>query len=252
MGNDGLLQRFIVIVARPAVMDEDRAPDMEAMRRFGELFEHLVAMKPGENPVRLSEEAHLCRLRVADYARRMIQAFDQPHLQAWLGKWDGLFGRLLTTYHVIDCASRSVHPQNHVVDGATASQVENLMLGVLLHHAIHFYTEILDANDRQEHTRQLARLILARRFERITRRDVTQLWKASRRMEWWELRAVIDSLCSLDWLAPDYDSLDTDGKPKAWHVNPAVHELFCAQANREIDRRRDAADALRGIKSRYL
>ncbi|HET8731353.1 MAG TPA: DUF3987 domain-containing protein, partial [Moraxellaceae bacterium] len=251
MGNDGLLQRFMVLVARPAVLDVDRAPDMRAMEDFGRLFDHLAGIGPSTSPVLLTEEAHRSREKVARYAKRMIDAFDHPHVQAWLGKWDGLYARLLLTYHVIDCATDGVYPTERMVDGHTADKVERLLCGTLLHHAIHFYSEIVDANDRQEHIRQLARLILAKGFERITKRDISLLWKASRRLEWWELRQIIDALCTMDWLAPDPDALDTDGKPRAWFVNPAVHSMFTAAALREQERRRAAAETLREIRQAY-
>ena len=251
MGNDGLLQRFMVLVARPAVLDVDRAPDMRAMEEFGRLFDHLAGIGPSTSSVLLSEAAHLSREKVARYAKRMIDAFDNPHVQAWLGKWDGLYARLLLVYHVIDCATDGVYPTERMVDGHTADKVERLLCGTLLHHAIHFYSEIVDANDRQEHMRQLARLILAKGFERITKRDISLLWKASRRLEWWELRQIIDSLCTMDWLAPDTEALDTDGKPRAWFVNPAVHSMFSDAARREQERRRAAAETLREIRQAY-
>ena len=148
MGNDGLLQRFMVLVARPAQLDADRAPDMQAMEEFGKLFDHLVGMQPATNPVTLTEAAHLSREKVARYAKRMIDAFDNPHIQAWLGKWDGLYARLLLLYHVIECATMGKYPTERQVDAHTADKVERLMCGVLLHHAIHFYAEIIDANER--------------------------------------------------------------------------------------------------------
>jgi hypothetical protein len=251
MGNDGLLQRFMVLVARPAVVDVDRTPDMRAMDAFSALFDHLAGLQPSETPVTLTEEAHHSREKVARYAKRMIDAFDNPHVQAWLGKWDGLYARLLLLYHCIECARYSIHPANEQVSGETADQVERLMCGVLLHHAIHFYGEIIDANERQEHIRQLARLILAKRFDRITKRDITLLWKASRRMEWWELRQVIDALCTMDWLLPDQTALDTDGKPRAWFVNAAVHSMFSEAASREQARRKAATETLRDIRQAY-
>ena len=55
----------------------------------------------------------------------------------------------------------------------------------------------------------------------------------------------------MDWLAPDRDALDTDGKPRAWFVNPAVHSMFTAAALREQERRRAAAETLREIRQAY-
>jgi hypothetical protein len=125
------------------------------------------------------------------------------------------------------------------------------MCAVLLPHAMHFYSEILDANDRQENMRQLARLILAKRIGYMTKRDIAVMWKASRRLEGWELRAIIESLSTMGWLEPDGNAIDTDGKPKAWHVNPEVHELFSRQAEREAGRRREAVEALRELRDAY-
>jgi len=251
MGNDGLLQRFMILVARPAIMDADRTPDMDAMKRFGDLFDKLERLQPSEQAVRLSEAAHQSRERVAKYAKRLIDAIDHPHIQAWLGKWDGLFARLLLLYHVIECNQASTYPTGSDVSGACAAQVERLMCGTLLHHAIHFYSEILDANDRQEHSRQLGRLILAKGYTRITKRDITLQWKASRKMEWWELRQIIDALCVMDWLVPDTEAIDTDGKPRAWFVNEDVHKIFTDAAAREKIRRRDAVEAIKEMREAY-
>lgn len=252
MGHDGLLQRFLVYCARPAIDDVDRVPDMDAMRAFGELFDHLISLQDSATAVTLEEGAQRSRAKVIGYSRRLIAAIDAPPVQAWLGKWEGLYARLLLLYHVIECAGMRVHPSTVQVTAETADQVECLMLGVLLPHAIHFYTEILDANDRQDHIRQLARMILSKRMEKLTKRDITTHWKASRRLGWWEARQIVDALCTLGWLEPDNLAVDTDGKPRAWYVNPAIHEIFVHQADRETARRRDAAEALRELRDTYM
>lgn len=251
MGNDGLLQRFMIFCARPAQLDADRVPDMDAMREFGQLFDHLVALQPSETSVVLSDKAHASRLRVAAYAKRLIDAIDHAHIQAWLGKWDGLYARLLLLYHCLECWQQDVHPAGAAVGAAAAEQVERLLCGVLLHHALHFYTEILDANDKQDGMRQLARMMLAKKLDRLTKRDITIGWKASRKLQLFEIRSIIDTLCTLGWLEPDGTVLDSDGKPRAWWVNPAVHEMFAQQAEREAKRRRDATQAMRELRHAY-
>lgn len=252
MGNDGLLQRFMVYCARPAGEDVDHLPDMDTMQGFREVFDRLLSVKPSEvHVVELDDDAHASRLRVAGYAKRLIGAIDHPHIQAWLGKWDGLYGRLLLTYHTLLCSQMGIFPANAPVTKATAEQVERLMCSVLLPHALHFYTEIIDANDRQEHVRQLARMILARKVERVTLREISQFWKTSRKLERWELRAVIEVLGTLGWLEPNPLDLDTDGKPKSWAVNPDVHEAFAEQGQAEAERRRRATETLREMRERY-
>ena len=124
------------------------------------------------------------------------------------------------------------------------------MCDVLLHHAVHFYTEVIDTHDRQDNVRQLARLIVAKRIDRLTKRDITLGWKASRKLEPWALRAVAETLCTLGWLEPEPGSIDSsDGKPKAWLVNPKVHEAFSAQGEREAERRREAHTLLREMSA---
>ncbi len=249
MGNDGLLQRFMVLVARSAGDDVDRVPDMRAMDQFRTLFDHLSSIQPSGQRIHLSEAAHVVRERVAKLAGRMIKAFDHPHIQAWLGKWTGLFGRLLVTYHVIECATSGEYPTHRDVSEHTASMVERLMCDVLLHHAIHFYTEVIDAHERQENVRSLARTILAKAFERITKRDLTLHWKTSRKLEWWDVRATLETLCNMGWLEADPEAIDAaDGKPKAWFVNPKAVERFSKQAERESERRREAAAVIREIR----
>ena len=252
MGNDGLLQRFMIVCARPAVESVDEYPDFKAMEAVEAVFNHLAAVDArADRPVLFSDAAHENRLRVTGYAHRLVAALESPHMKAWLGKWDGLFARLCITYHAIECAHAHEHPSAKPVSAATAAKVERLMCGFLLHHALHFYNEIVDANDRQDHVRQLARLVLARQFTRITKRDITLYWKASQRMEWWQVRSVIDVLCTMGWLDPDIEAMDTDGKPRAWSVNPDVHTSFQAHADAERERRRDATAALKELWATY-
>lgn len=252
MGNDGLLQRFMIVCARPSVESVDEYPDFNAMDKVEAIFGHLASIQAsGEKPVMLTEQAHENRLRVTGYAHRLVAALDSPHMKAWLGKWDGLFARLCIIYHAIECADQHIHPCSQPVPAAIAEKVERLMCGFLLHHALHFYNEIVDANDRQDHVRQLAKLILARKFARITKRDITLYWKASQRMEWWQVRSVIDVLCTMGWLEPDTGAIDMDGKPRSWHVNPAVHTGFHEHAEQERARRQDASKMLKELFTAY-
>lgn len=247
MGNDGLLQRFMILVARPAIEDPDRAPDMQAIEQYRDLFDWLVALQPGTRPVQLTEEAHACRERVARLSLRLSEALDNPSLKAWFGKWTGLYCRLLLVYHVLDCFMQSVHPCTVNVSGETAAKVERLMCGTLLHHGLHFYMEVIDAHERQEQVRQLARLILAKRYDRITKRDMMQYWKAGQKDDWFKVRGIVDSLCSMGWLEPDSMAIDTDGRPRAWLVNPEVHTMFEKHAERERRRRKNQAETLREL-----
>ena len=76
-------------------------------------------------------------------------------------------------------------------------------------------------------------------------------WKAGSKLEAWELRQITDSLVTMEWLLPDPEAIDSDGKPRAWYVNQHVHTMFNEAASREVERRKAAAETLREIRQAY-
>lgn len=245
--DDGLLQRFMVVIARSAVDEQDLKPDFGVKGRFDRLFEQLLALQPTSRPVTLDEGARYARKRVIAAAKKMMGAFDHPQMKAWLGKWSGLFARLLLTFHVIGCAEEGVYPTSRPISAATAERVERLMCEGLVHHGIHFYRDLVDAHDRHEHQVQLARLVLVWGKPAISRRDIERNWKAARSLKPMEFQEVIGALCNLQWIAPD-DSVGHDGKPNRWAVNPKVHQMFIEQAEAERLRRDAASQIYRELR----
>lgn len=238
LSNDGLLQRFMVVCPGKAIDDEDREADEPTINAFEELFETLLALQPAEcGAVTLSDEAHESRLRVRKLADGMMAAFESPHIKAWLGKWTGLFARLLLLYHCIECAEKGLHPMDRQASGENAHRVERFMCDYLLHHTVHFYRDIMDANDTMEYSRQIGRLILSDGFQEITRRDLMRRWKAFRKLEPWEVQKTIESLVHSGWLIPDESDVSPDGRPRRWFVNEAVHRKFSKLGDEERARR---------------
>lgn len=253
MGHDGLLQRFLPVIAcSTSSVGVDRVPDMLAIERYRELFEHLAAVVPSQEPVRLKEDAQIVRERVDLLAQKMGQAVGHEGLEAWLGKWSGIFARLLLTFHAIECAQLRVHPSTRQVSGETAEMVERLLCRTLLRHAINFYSEIVDVNDRHQRGKELARLILAKQWDVVHKRELQRSWKAASKMQPWELHEVIGRLCDMDWLQPDREGdPGADGKPRRWFVNPAVHGIFAAHADAERKRRADVVETIRELKTAH-
>jgi len=249
--NDGLLQRFIVVCPPKAKNDQDREQHRPTLDAFQELFSRLIRLAPDDNSVvQLSEEAHECRDRIRAKADSMMDAFDSPHIKAWLGKWTGLYARLLLLYHVMESVERGIHPTERHVTGETANKVERFMCEYLLHHAIHFYHEIMEVSDRTEHMRQIARIILSRGISRVSKRDLMRYWKAFRKIDVYEVRIAMDSLQSAGWITADMNDIDVDGKPKSWNVNPRTHEIFKDHAENERKRKAQARDILASIMTK--
>ena len=253
MGHDGLLQRFLPIIACSTnSRGIDREPDMSAIDRYRELFDQLAAIIPSKKPVQLEEEAHIVRERVDLHAEKIGRAVGHEGLEAWLGKWSGIFARLLLTFHAIECAQLRVYPSSQKVTGKTAAMVERLLCGTLLRHAINFYGEIVDVHDRHQRVRELARLVLAKGWDVVQKRELQRSWKAATKMQAWELHDVINRLCDMDWLQPDReDEPGADGKPRKWFVNSAIHEIFAAHANAERKRRAEVVETLRELKAAH-
>lgn len=253
MGHDGLLQRFLPVIACATnSRGIDRKPDMSAIEHYRELFEHLAAIIPSKEPVLLEEDAHVVRERVDMLAEKMGRAVAHEGLEAWLGKWSGVFARLLLTFHAIECSQLRVHPSTRKVAGETAERVERLLCGTLFRHAINFYGEIVDVNDRHQRGKELARLILAKRWDVVHKRELQRSWKAASKMQPWELHEVVNRLCDMDWLQPDREGEPgADGKPRRWFVNPAVHKIFAAHADAERQRRADVVQTLRELKAAH-
>lgn len=253
MGHDGLLQRFLPVIACSAdSIGVDRVPDMLAIERYRELLEQLAGVLPTKEPVQLEEEAQIVRERVDLLAQKMARAVGHDGLEAWLGKWSGMFARLLLTFHAIECAQSRVHPSTRRVSGVAAEMVERLLCRTMLRHGIKFYGEIIDVNERHQRGKELARLILAKQWDVVHKRELQRNWKATSKMQPWELHEVIGRLCDMDWLQPDREAEPgADGKPRRWFVNPAVHEIFASHAKVERQRRADVVETLRELKAAH-
>lgn len=238
MGEDGLMQRFMIIMGRNAGAEQDRPEDEVAKRAYSELIDHLHAIQPGHEPVKLSEDAHLVRERLYDYAREMGEYRAMPNgLKSHLGKWAGLFARLLLTYHVIDCAGRRVHPSTQTVSGKTAEQVELLMRRYLLPHAMAYYTDVLGEESHLEHVRWIAGFILTKGCDRLENRDVVQGYKQWRGVDEWMRVRVMATLEELGWIQPAAPAASGRKMPTVWAVNPEAHQAFLGHAENERQKR---------------
>ena len=249
MGEDGLMQRFMIIMGRNAGAEQDRPENEDAKRAYNNLIDHLYSIKPGDNPVLLSEDAHIVRERVFDYAKEMTEYEAIPNgLKSHIGKWPGLFSRLCLTFHVIDCASRGRHPNAETISKATAERVENLMRGYLLPHAMSYYTDVLGQESHLEHVRWLAGHILSKQVQRIENREIVQAYKAWRGLAEWVRVRVLATLQELGWVAPA-PGQQAFGKrqPTIWDVNPAAHEHYLKLAEQERDKRERLKERMREL-----
>ena len=244
LGEDGLLQRFMVVVARPCVKGKDRTANVETIRAYTSLLEQISQIQAGTPPVCMAEGAHVHREAVEDLEMRLIHAFQSPHIRAWVGKWSGLFSRLALTWHVAECAYNGVHPGNEAVSEDTGRRVRSFMVDFLLPHAIHFYTDVIDSHEHQSHAKEIAGVILSQGWQGFSKRDLQKTWHRFRTLERRDVYEAMDTLDVSGWIEPDRSDLDRVGQPKYWEVNPRVHEMYSRHAEREKERREEARQVI--------
>ena len=247
MGEDGLMQRFMVVIGRNTGAEIDRPENEQARHAYSDLIDGLYRIGPSDTPVMLSEAAHIVRERVTALANDLTNYPALPGgLRSHLGKWSGLFARLLLTFHVIECNAKSVYPTTIPVQESTALQVENLMCNFLLRHALAFYNDVMSEGGDLEHQRWIAGHILANNLQRITGRELSQCYRAWRGMDDWRRQRIMQGLEDAGWIAPDDAQPNRARKlPTAWRVHPNACALFAERAVHEAKRRGEVAELLR-------
>jgi hypothetical protein len=249
--NDGLLQRFILIVPGPCDAGSDRAPDSAAAKRYRAAIAAATTLHPpvvaGERapPVVIHADGHAHRERIDRLAEAVAAMPDaSPRRRSTLGKWPGLFARLLLTFHVIelaDHAARGLSQMSPLVASAeNARRVAALMEHILLPHMLRA-ERVLGDTAGQTHAAWIAGHILAnpdvRAAGRITARDVVRAYGALRPPE--ARPALLDAMSALEtfgWLAAD-PPRGGSPHPTSWRVNPNVFSRFAERAAAERERR---------------
>ena len=158
LGDDGLLQRFLMMPMEPPKIGIDRPPRLTAITEYTCLIENLIGYDPlNPNPIVLSEGAHSYREQIDE----LVSAFESfPGLsepfQAYAGKFGGTFARLLLTMHVIEnCPGWGFNEgleereRLKVVGVETARRTFDLMTKFLIPHAIRQY-ERLDSKRKSQ------------------------------------------------------------------------------------------------------
>jgi len=246
--HDGMLQRFTLVQAGEASTGVDRSPDMDARQKYYDLMHHLAdTTVVNEAVVTLSEAAHKAREALDEKLHKITRSHPNKFLTAALGKWNGLYARLLLTFHCIETSANKDYPTLREVSGETARRVADLMWRTLLPHAVKFYQGLDPVEDT---ARELAALILAHGWERFTvKRDLNRNWRASRKLKPWELEETLDRLEAFGWLFPDPGKLNEKGKPVAYLVNPGVHIRFTDYAVKERERRKEITEVMQELKA---
>jgi hypothetical protein len=252
--DDGLLQRILPIVLRPATLGRDE-PRPAAAGVYSGLVERLHRLRPpswmggGSVTFTPAAQAIRCELEARHLSLQSVETVNRK-LAAHIGKYDGLFARLCLVWHCIEHAMRAPD-QSEVattIGADTAQRVADFLHGFLLRHAFAFHAGTLGLSSDHDALTALAGFILARSLDRVTNRDVHRSGpNGLRGMTEREVRPLLEQMATLGWLGMVPGPRPAD--PPHWVVNPIVHRRFADRAERERKRRRNARatlDAMRG------
>jgi uncharacterized protein DUF3987/primase-like protein len=248
--DDGLLQRLIPIVLRPAVVGRDEKPS-EVLLDYNKLISNLHQLTP---PMTEGLLITVAPLKFDDGALAVREELERRHLElqqceiinrklgSHIGKYNGIFARLCVVWHCIEHAGGDLPV---TITEATARRVARFLHGFLLPHALAFYAGVLGLSDDHDRLASVAGYILAHKLERITNRDVQRGDRTMRGLERREIEAVFDQLDALAWVnriqGPQPSS------PPHWIVNPAVHAKFAQRAGAEKERRERERKIIAGM-----
>ena len=176
LGADGMLQRFQIIVSGPKGKGQKRPPNSEALRQWNRIQENLAGMQSHGVVCRLSPEAAEFMEAKEEWITDAMQAGLAPALVASLGKWPGLFGRLMIVSHCIECAALGMQSPDRVVPLRIAEQAWKWLRWVLWPHAVHFYSGLADQGEEYKSVRAFAEYVLARDITTVRPYRLAQSW----------------------------------------------------------------------------
>lgn len=228
LGPDGMLQRFMLITNRPKTRPPKSEPKYELTRAWNRLCDNLARMEPRGNAVRLSHDATDFMEDCSAWIDKVTQAGMAPGLDAAVGKWEGLMGRLAITSHCIEDAAQGLDCPSPEVSLATMQQVWRWMKGLLWPHLLHYYGGSADVTPMDKSVRLFADFVLARDIAKIKPHELASKWTHYRR----EIRTIQqrrefwDAVCMTGW-ARGSGQLGRSGSIyDRYVINPDAHTEF--------------------------
>jgi hypothetical protein len=285
--DDGLLQRFLVVLMNSAEMP-DRHTRVSAASAD---YEQLIRSINTASVERFVFEDDACE--VLDGVLRYLHELEKVDgfpvsLLAAIGKLKGYFGRLclvlqVTKFHdpteqheggdlsvfAPEQAAESqklfgLVPDNSLSQGIdryhritrdTAKKVEKLIRNFLLPHLFEFYDGVLNGGKERHKLRNIADFVLSTDKDRLRLSDFTAGVRSLRGEADNRIREWIGRLCAMGWLEGE----EKEGRPgapiKAWHVAPGLRDHFQQRREQARAARAEAHKILklagsRGLKNR--
>ena len=229
--SNGLMQRFMPVVLRPAVKGQD-VDDQREAHDWETLIAYLSSLEPH---MMLSSPA---AMEVSDQFQDQCAAMEQVKVlgskfTTFVGKLPGMHGALSLILHLIDGL------WDEPVTGHAAARAERILSQFTIPHAMAFYEVSGDAGDVEE-MRSTASFILASDKDRFTARDFAQNSRTMRGLGMWDMAKRLSPLVVNGWLEEEVGK--GGGGVRAWLMRPGIREALAARrADQQAQRKLVAA-----------
>jgi hypothetical protein len=250
--DDGLIQRLLPIVLKPANVGTDE-PLPDVVGAYDKLIRRLHTLTTATNVcsddrtvflLHFDEEAHQIRAQVEHRYNELAKHIEviNPKLATHMQKYLGIFPRLCVLWHAIEHADAAALPR--LIPGSLANRVANFLHQFLLPHAIAFYSDILGMTDQDDKIQDVGGFILARSLDQISIRDIQRGSTRMRGLDSDQCRKILEQLEALGWVE---EVAGPRTNAPRWRVMPDVHTVFAAKAAEERARRKEAQDAIKAL-----
>lgn len=229
--DDGLLQRLLLVVARPRelanntllTVETKRPTDAwdDAMRRLYALPGAVVHLSLAARDAFEAEQASL-------HALTMAMEDAHPSYAAHLAKRAAMLARLALVFHALEAPTITNNLHGDTMERAAR------FLRRQERHAMTVYASLLGTDTGMALAQAIARSILASRLQSFNRRVLTPACKAFRNADEWTRTSALSMLCDFGWLTVEGTTV-THGTQ--WIVDMRVHTLFAEQGAIAMQRR---------------
>jgi hypothetical protein len=235
--SNGLMQRFMPVVLRPAVKGQD-VEDQQEAQDWETLIAYLSSLEPH---MMLSSPS---AMQVSDQFQDQCAAMERvaalgSKFTTFVGKLPGMHGALSLILHLIDGL------WDEPVTGGAAARAERILSQFTIPHAMAFYGVSGDAGD-VEQMRSIASYVLASDKDRFTPNDFAANSRSMRGIGMWELAKRLSPLVVNGWL--EEEAAKGGGSIKAWVMRPGIREALAARRAEQQAQRRQVAAMLAELR----
>lgn len=245
LDEDGLLQRFIVATVGARTMPIDTIDPTEDRARYHALLRRLRSYTPHGNVIVTfsSEAAEAFRSFELEAISTMQAAYSLlPSLGGHLAKHPAIVARLALIFHAVECPA---HPSSEMV-GKNAVELAMRFARKARRHALSVYSTMTNTTGSLDLARDVARWLLAdeKRGSTLEQRDIVQRVASFRGAPPEGRGQAMALLVDYAWLTVDAGRYEK-GYPTRWRLNPALREVFAAEAVHEQAMRRARFELLK-------